>query len=106
MSLKIPAVAVLLIAAASPAQAADWQYCLAASQVGQTVFISLPFRSRGDPRDADAAFAAVLDARGLPHDNVQCPRADDERVIVAMRQYAVQVNHRNGNAIVALPLEK
>jgi hypothetical protein len=48
----------------------------------------------------------MLDQAGLRHDVVQCPRADDERSIVMMQQYAISFSHGNGNTIVHLPLEK
>jgi hypothetical protein len=42
----------------------------------------------------------------LRHDDVQCPRADDERSILLMLQYAISFNQENGNTIVHLPFEK
>jgi hypothetical protein len=46
----------------------------------------------------------MLDREGLPHDDVQCPRAGDANSIAAMQQYAIKLNQQNGNAIVRLPL--
>jgi hypothetical protein len=36
----------------------------------------------------------------LRHDEVQCPRADDENSIVAMLQFAVKYNQAAGRTIV------
>ncbi len=97
---------VVAIAATDAAQAADWQYCLALSRDNHRVYMSPPFPNRGRPGDADAAFASMLDQNGYPHDDVQCPRADDENSIATMRQYAIKYNQESGNAIIAMPREK
>ena len=68
--------------------------------------MSATFLVRGSLIDADDAFERMLEQAGLRHDDVQCPRADDERTIVKMMQYAIILNQEAGNAIVHLPLEK
>jgi hypothetical protein len=98
---------VALIATGSQAAlATDWQYCLAPSQADHKTYMSGVFPARGAVYDADNAFEQMLDQGGLRHDVVQCPRADDERSIITMRQYAISFNKGNGNTIVHLPLEK
>lgn len=52
--------------------------------------MSATFPVRGVLGDADSAFEQMLEQAGLPHDDVQCPRADDERSIVLMLQYAIR----------------
>ena len=96
----------LIAASSQAALAADWQYCLAPSQAEHKVYMSDPFPVRGTLEDADTAFEQMLDLAGLRHDVVQCPRADDERSIVMMQQYAISFSHGTGNTIVHLPLEK
>ena len=64
------------------------------------------FRVRGALDDADSAFERMLEQARLRHDDVQCPRADDERSIVLMQQHAISFNQENGNTIIHLPLEK
>jgi hypothetical protein len=86
--------------------AADWQYCLAPSHAEHKVYMSATFPMRGALGDSDGAFQRMLDIAGLRYDDIQCPRADDERSIVMMMQYAISLNKGNGNAIVHLPLEK
>jgi len=54
--------------------------------------MSATFPVRGALGDADSAFEQMLEQAGLPHDDVQCPRADDERSIVLMLQYAIRFN--------------
>jgi len=68
--------------------------------------MSATFPVRGVLADADSAFEQMLEQAGLRHDDVQCPRADDGRLIALMQQYAVSFNQENGNTIVHLPLEK
>ena len=68
--------------------------------------MSATFPVRGALGDADSAFEQMLEHAGLPHDDVQCPRADDERSIVLMLQYAIRFNQKNGSTIIHLPLER
>jgi hypothetical protein len=96
----------LIAASAQTAWATDWQYCLAPSHAEHKVYMSTTFFVRGSLIDADSAFERMLEQAGLQHDDVQCPRADDERTIVEMMQYAIILNQEAGNAIVHLPLEK
>ncbi len=95
-----------LLTALQPTLAADWQYCLAPSHAEHKVYISATFPILGAVGDADSAFERTLDKAGLHHDDVQCPRADDERSIAMMLQYAIRFNQENGNTIIHLPLEK
>jgi hypothetical protein len=96
----------LIVASSQTALATDWQYCLAPSQAEHKVYMSGAFPVSGALYDADSTFERMLDQAGLHHDVVQCPRADDERSIVMMEQYAISFNQGNGNTIVHLPLEK
>jgi hypothetical protein len=98
----------LALIAASPqtALATDWQYCLAPSHAEHKVYISAAFPMHGALGDADSAFERMLEQARLRHDDVQCPRADDERSILLMLQYAISFNQENGNTIVHLPFEK
>ena len=82
----------LIAASSQAALATDWQYCLAPSQAEHKIYMSGAFPVRGSLDDADSAFELMLDQAGLRHDVVQCPRADDERSIGAMEQYAISFN--------------
>ena len=106
MLTKISAAFALIAANSQTALATDWQYCLAPSQAEHKIYMSGAFPVRGALYDADSAFELMLDQAGLRHDVVQCPRADDERSIEMMQQYAISFSHGNGNTIVHLPLEK
>jgi len=86
--------------------ATDWQYCLAPSHLENKIYISKRFPVHGALSDADSAFEQMLEQAKLRHDDVQCPRADDERSIVVMQQYAIGFNRKFGNTIVHLPFEK
>ncbi|MDI1343346.1 MAG: hypothetical protein PSV22_04480 [Pseudolabrys sp.] len=97
---------VVAVASARPAFAVDWQYCLAPSRADHKVYISARFPQHGALGDSDNAFQRMLDNAGLRYDDIQCPRADDERSIVVMMQYAINFNRRNGNTIIDLPLER
>lgn len=96
----------LIAASSQMATATDWQYCLAPSQAEHKIYMTDAFPVRGSLDDADNDFERMLDQAGLRHDVVQCPRADDERSIVAMEQYAITFNQKSGNIIVHLHLEK
>jgi hypothetical protein len=95
-----------MAASSQAAMAADWQYCLAPSHAEHKIYMSSTFPVLGVLADADDAFERMLDQAGLRHDDVQCPRADDERSILLMLQYAINFNQENGNTIVHLPFEK
>ena len=84
MLTKIFAGLVLIAASSQTALATDWQYCLAPSHAEHKTYMSGAFPVRGALDDADSAFERMLDQAGLRHDDVQCPRADDERSIVLM----------------------
>jgi hypothetical protein len=99
MFTKILAGFALMAAISQTALAAEWQYCLAPSHTEHKVYISAPFPSSGSP---DSALDRMLSQSGVGHDDVQCPRADNERSIVTMRQEAISFNHRAGNEIVNL----
>jgi hypothetical protein len=105
MLAKILASVTLIAASSQTALATDWQYCLAPSHLEHKIYMSGPFPVRGALSDADNVFERVLEHAGLRHDDVQCPRADDERSIVLMQQYAISFNQRFGNTIIHLPFE-
>lgn len=100
MLTKIFAGLALTAASSQTALATDWQYCLAPSQADHKVYMSSAFPVRGAPYEANNAFEQALDRAGLPHDVVQCPRADDEGSIATMEQYAIVFNRAIGNAII------
>jgi hypothetical protein len=104
MLMKILTAAGLVIMAGQTVRAGDWQYCLAPSREGHKIYMSPAFPTRSSVGDTDGAFGSMLDREGLPHDDVQCPRAGDANSIAAMQQYAIKLNQQNGNAIVRLPL--
>ena len=106
MLTKIFAGFALMAASSQTALATDWQYCLAPSQAEHKVYMSGAFPVRGALYDADNAFEQMLDEAGLRHDVVQCPRADDERSIVMMEQYAISFNQEMGNSIIRVPKEQ
>ena len=56
--------------------------------------------------EADSTFEQMLDKARLRHDDVQCPRADDERSIAMMLQYAIRLNQENGNTVVYLKMTR
>ena len=96
----------LIAGSSHAALATDWQYCLAPSQAEHKIYMSGAFPVHNALEDADYAFERMLDRAGLRHDVVQCPRADDERAIEVMEQYATSFNQGNGNTIIHIPLEK
>ena len=97
---------VLMMAMTQAALAVDWQYCLAPSHSEHKVYMSEIFLQREGLGSADSAFEKVLNQIGLHYDDIQCPRADDERSIVIMRQYAIRLNQEQGSKVIQLPLER
>ena len=93
-----------IMANSQAALAVDWQFCLAPSQADHKVYLSGAFPVRGELSDADNIFEQMLEQARLRHDVVQCPRADDERLIMAMEQYAITYNQEIGNTIIRIPL--
>lgn len=104
MLTKIVAGLAVIAASSQTALATDWQYCLAPSEAEHKIYMSGWFQVRGALHSADSAFERVLDQAGLRHDVVQCPRADDERSIAMMEQYAISFNQKMGNTIVRVPI--
>ena len=80
-----------LFLSATQAQA-DWRYCLAVSDASHKVFMSDPFVSDADNGALEAVFERGLAQTGLQHERVQCPRAESERQIQAMRVQAGSYN--------------
>ena len=95
---------VLTIAIPQTSWASDWQYCLAPSHAENKVYISGTFRS-ADLGSADSSFERMLSLKGLRHDDVQCPRADDESSILAMLRYAISYNKKIGAEIIYVSWE-
>lgn len=96
----------VVVASVQPTFAVDWQYCLAPSRADHKVYMSAAFPMRGALGSSDGAFQRLLDNAGFRYDDIQCPRADDERSIIMMMQYAIGLNRDNGNTIIRLPLEE
>jgi len=63
--------------------------------------MSLPFADDDSMVTVEGAFARTLDRSQLPHDSVQCPRADTQS-IAAMKAQAIQFNQASGNKVVQL----
>jgi hypothetical protein len=85
--------------------AAEWQYCLAPSDIEHKVYLSGVFAMNGISPNTDDSFNQVLSKKGLRHDVVQCPRADSENAIMTMLRDAVAYNQRVGRQIVYLSWE-
>lgn len=103
-----PAIALCVIAAAAmprPTWAGEWQYCLAPSHADNKVYISEPFPT-ADLSAGDRRFGKALAQTGARYDDIQCPRADSDRDIAAMRRYAITFNQENGNAVIFLRLDR
>jgi hypothetical protein len=94
------AIVVLIIAAPQGAIAAEWRYCLSSSHENHKIYLSAGFQSSEPMSTVETVFGNVLDQAHLRHDDVQCPRGDDERAIVAMRQQAISFNRTMGNEVV------
>jgi len=90
----------LTVALPQIALASDWQYCLAPSHSENKIYVSTPFPAGVILNSAETAFDRMLSQARLRHDEVQCPRADDEPSISIMRQQAFDFNREAGNTII------
>lgn len=64
--------------------------------------MTAPFPSNGAWGAADSNLDRLLSQFDVKHDDVQCPRADNERSIAVMRKKAIDFNSMAGNKIVDL----
>ena len=96
------AVFLLLIFSMQRAAAGDWRYCLAPSHEAGKVYLSLPFPVSLAAGDPESEFGRMLERSGRPHDDVQCPRANDESAALVMQQQAIDYNRQAGNKVVRL----
>lgn len=97
---------VLTMAIPQIALAGDWQYCLAPAHAERKVYISAVFPGDAASGTADRLFERRLEQAGFAHDDIQCPRADDESAILVMRRHAISFNQHLGNTIIPLPLDR
>jgi hypothetical protein len=65
------------------------------------IYISRPFPSIGPKTEQE--FNEALWARRLPHDSVQCPRADNEAAAVVMHQHAIDMNRDWRRDVIDMP---
>ncbi|HZT25170.1 MAG TPA: hypothetical protein VFA57_05645 [Pseudolabrys sp.] len=101
MILRKPVMA-LAIAVLFPcwaAQANAWSFCIAVADAQKRIYVStlFPFTA---PGSAEPGFAVALARQQIPHDAVQCPRADDEQTAVTMRDHAIEVNRLWGRDVI------
>jgi len=82
------------------AMALEWQYCLAPSNADHKIYFSGAFATSAGVGSADGSFEQALMQAHLSHDEVQCPRADNENSILAMLQAAVAYNQKVGRKVV------
>jgi predicted transglutaminase-like cysteine proteinase len=80
----------------------DWQYCLAPSHAEHKIYLSAPIPASGIELGADAAFDRMLNKAGIPHDEVQCPKAPNKRTLLFRQRYAIRLNEEIGNATITL----
>jgi len=84
------------------AHADDWRFCLAAARAQHKVFLSGTFATSVEMETLQDAFARELEQRGIPHDEVQCPRGADRDQATEMQLNAIGFNREMGNAVVKL----
>jgi hypothetical protein len=85
------------------AMAAEWRYCLALSREEHRVYMSTPFPTSATMAAVEAAFDRTLTLSRLRHDEVQCPRSDNEQSALIMQQQASRYNRsRDGSEITNL----
>ncbi len=95
----------LLISVSQTALASEWRYCLAPSEDEHKVYFSGAFATSADAWSTDHSFELVLAQAALRYDDVQCPRADDEKTIMIMLGDAVAYNRKMGRKIIYMRWE-
>jgi hypothetical protein len=85
---------------AGSAQAAEWRYCLALSEAERRVYMSYPFQCAVDFSRLERMLRDSLTRAGVSVDSVQCPRGNDERGILAMRDHAIAFNQQTQITVV------
>ena len=99
--LSIAAIAFIVGAlVGATAHAEDWRYCLAPQRAEHKVYMSSPFFTTKSMERLQDDFASALSRAGLRHGAVQCPRGDEQSIVV-MREQAERFNRESGNAVVA-----
>jgi hypothetical protein len=93
------------VSVSKTASAAEWQYCLAPSNNEHKIYFSGAFATNAGPGNADSSFERALLQARLPHDEVQCPRADDEDSIIGMMKDAVKYNQSVGRKVIYMQWE-
>lgn len=90
----------MVILAAQRSYAEEWRYCLAPDNASRTVYISQVRAAQNDRADMEAQFGRMLDEANRVHDDVQCPRAQDEAAARAMRRHAIHFNQKFGRKVI------
>jgi hypothetical protein len=89
--------AALLALLSHPAAAAsEWRYCLAAWEATHSIYVTMPFRADAGLVVLEDAYSAYLDAQGIRHEPVICPRAASEALALAARDEAIAYNRTRG----------
>jgi hypothetical protein len=83
----------------------EWRYCLAPSQAEHRMYMSNPIPAGDIMISADDAFDRLLKKAGIPHDEVQCPRAPNKPTLIFRQRYAVKWNQELGNTIIPINWE-
>jgi hypothetical protein len=90
----------LTLAGVQVASAAEWRYCLSSSHEDRRIFVSERFQTSTSMSMLETNFSDMLDQAHWRHDEIQCPRGDDEQAILVMRQQAVRFNRSVGNEVI------
>jgi hypothetical protein len=95
----LAAAAVACLIGTRPAQAEEWRYCLTALSVEHKVYMSEPFPTAKSMERLQDEFAGALARAGIRHGAVQCPRGDEQSILI-MRGQALRFNRDSGNTVV------
>ena len=100
LSAKLTLALAASILSMQSSQAEAWRYCLAPDNAGRTVYVSPIRATQNDTSETEAQFGHVLDGANLAHDDVQCPRADDETAARTMRRHTIRFNEQLGRKVI------
>jgi hypothetical protein len=84
------------------ARGAEWAYCIAPADAQNRIYVSNPFPVSAAGA-AEPGFDIALTEHRLPHDTVECARAENEAAAIIMRQHAVAVNRQWGRQVIDMP---
>lgn len=102
--LRAPSLALLAFAAAAPAKAQDWRFCVGVAPASHEAIITDIFASAADSARIERRLEAYVRSRRGKSVTFQCPRGAEERMdAINAQTAALQFNRKMGFSVDSLP---